>query len=156
MVLWYANSTLKIMSIVLRCSEPRKDRRAKRTSSLTFYHLRKAKATSPKIQNNLHMLISIVLNYWVKDTAFIWAHSDGKWYTLDGKVSWQLGAKEYHKVSLHNKPHAKDLLGGGKNNNRRVVVSAWSRNNRDMSERQGLYSFSLVVEWGGTFQGGDW
>lgn len=69
---------------------------------------------SPKIQNNLHILISIVLNYWVKDTTFIWAHSDGKWYTLDGKVSWQLGAKEYHKVSLHNKPHAKDLLGGGK------------------------------------------
>lgn len=66
-VLWYllqyANSTLKIMSIVPQCSEPQKDRRAKRVGSLTFYHLRKAKAMSPKIPNHLHILISIVLNY---------------------------------------------------------------------------------------------
>ena len=29
-----------------------------------------------------------------------------------GKVSWQLGAKEYHKVTLHNKVHTRDLLIG--------------------------------------------
>ena len=30
---------------------------------------------------------------------------------LKGKVSWQSGVKEYHKVTLHNKPHTRDLLG---------------------------------------------
>ena len=30
---------------------------------------------------------------------------------LRRKISWQLGAKEYHKVTPHNKPHRKDLLG---------------------------------------------
>lgn len=29
---------------------------------------------------------------------------------LRGKLSWQSGAKEYHKVTLHNKPHTRDLL----------------------------------------------
>lgn len=43
-----------------------------------------------------------------------------------------------------------------KNNNRRVAVSAWARNNKDMSKKQGLCSFSLGMGWDGTFQGGDW
>lgn len=30
---------------------------------------------------------------------------------LRGKISWQLGAKEYHKVTPHNKLHTRDLLG---------------------------------------------
>lgn len=30
---------------------------------------------------------------------------------LRGKVSWQLGATEYHKVKMHNNPHTRDLLG---------------------------------------------
>jgi hypothetical protein len=30
---------------------------------------------------------------------------------LRGKVSWQLGAKEYHKVTQHNKSQTRDLLG---------------------------------------------
>lgn len=30
---------------------------------------------------------------------------------LQGKVSWQLGARGYHKVTLHNKPHTTVLLG---------------------------------------------
>lgn len=25
------------------------------------------------------------------------------------KVPWLLGAKEYHKVTLHNKPHKRDI-----------------------------------------------
>lgn len=29
---------------------------------------------------------------------------------LRGRVSWQSGAKEYHKVKLHNKPHTRHLL----------------------------------------------
>lgn len=35
-----------------------------------------------------------------------------KCFTVFQKVSWQLGAKEYHKVTVHNKPHIQDLLGG--------------------------------------------
>lgn len=42
---------------------------------------------------------------------------------------------------------------GEKNNNRRVVVSAWARNNRDMSERQGLYSFFIGGGVGRNFPG---
>ena len=30
------------------------------------------------------------------------------------RASWQFGAKEYHKVTLCNKPHTGDLLGGKK------------------------------------------
>lgn len=30
---------------------------------------------------------------------------------LRGKASWQSGAKQQHKVTLHNKPHTRDLLG---------------------------------------------
>lgn len=30
---------------------------------------------------------------------------------LKGKISWQLGGKEYHKVTLYNKPHPRDLWG---------------------------------------------
>lgn len=32
-------------------------------------------------------------------------------YSSDGKVSWQPEAKDYHKVSLHNKLYTRDLLG---------------------------------------------
>lgn len=28
---------------------------------------------------------------------------------LKRKVPWLLGAKEYHKVTLHNKPHKRDI-----------------------------------------------
>lgn len=28
-----------------------------------------------------------------------------------GKVSWHLGAKDYHQVTPHKKPHMRDLLG---------------------------------------------
>jgi hypothetical protein len=50
--------------------------------------------------------------------------SEGKDYpivsgtALKGKVSWQSRDKEYHKVTPHNTPHTRDLLGktqeGGK------------------------------------------
>jgi hypothetical protein len=29
---------------------------------------------------------------------------------VKGKLSWQTGAREYHKVTPHNKPHTRDLL----------------------------------------------
>jgi len=32
---------------------------------------------------------------------------------LLGKVSWQLGAKVYNQVTLHNKCHTRDVLRGG-------------------------------------------
>lgn len=28
-----------------------------------------------------------------------------------GKISWQLGVKEYHKVTAHSEPHIRDLMG---------------------------------------------
>ena len=37
-----------------------------------------------------------------------------KYYSLDRKVLWQSGAKEYHKVIQHNIPHSGNLLGGEK------------------------------------------
>lgn len=43
---------------------------------------------------------------------------------LKGKVFWQLGAKEYHKVTLHYKPHkrclGKDTKGGRKQSRRQA------------------------------------
>lgn len=33
---------------------------------------------------------------------------------LKGKVSWQPGTKGYHKITLHNKPHTRGLLGKSK------------------------------------------
>lgn len=32
-------------------------------------------------------------------------------YSSDGKVSWQPEAKDYHRVSLHNKLYTRELLG---------------------------------------------
>lgn len=37
---------------------------------------------------------------------------DRKSYSLNGKVFWQSGAKEDHKVTAYNEPHIRDLLGG--------------------------------------------
>lgn len=44
-----------------------------------------------------------------------------KCFTVFQKVSWQLGAKEYNKVTAHNKPHRR-FIGRGKP--RRVAASA--------------------------------
>ena len=49
---------------------------------------------------------------------------------LRGKVSWQLGAKEYHKVTPHNKPHTRDLLG---KTQRVVAASAWVRSSKELN-----------------------
>lgn len=52
-------------------------------------------------------------------------------YCSNGKVSWQPGANEYHKVTSHNKPHTRDLLRRKKN--RRMVASAPARNSRELN-----------------------
>lgn len=64
-----------------------------------------------------------------------------KCFTVFQKVSWQLGAKEYNKVTAHNKPHRR-FIGRGKP--RRVAASAEERSSRELSRRDGLYSFFCV------------
>lgn len=57
-----------------------------------------------------------------------------------GKVSWQSGAKEYHKVTPHNKPHTRAF--SGREKHRRVAASAEVRSSVELSRRRGLYSIS--------------
>lgn len=65
--------------------------------------------------------------------------------SLDMKVSWQSGVKEYHKVIPHNKPHTRDL--GGK------YPGGWlPLLKREASLGQHLYRVWWWV--GGAFQGG--
>lgn len=40
------------------------------------------------------------------------AFPSGSVTALKGKVSWKLGARKYHKVTIYNKPQTRDLLGG--------------------------------------------
>ena len=68
------------------------------------------------------------------------------------KISWQLGAKEYNKVTSHHRPHTRDLL-GGKNPGRWLPPSAQERS-RELGKMQGLYMEFLGSE-GGAFQSGD-
>lgn len=50
--------------------------------------------------------------------------------TLRGTISWQAGAKEYHKVVQHNKLHITDLLGKVM----RVASSAEKRNSKELKK----------------------
>ena len=51
-------------------------------------------------------------------------------YSSDGKVSWQLGAKEYHKIT-------QEIY--WEENPRRVAGSAEENSSRELDRRQGLY-----------------
>ena len=51
---------------------------------------------------------------------------------LKGKVSWQLGTKQYHLVTLYNKPHTRDLLGG---ETQEGGCNAWTRSSCQLSIR---------------------
>lgn len=53
-----------------------------------------------------------------------------------GSRIWQLGAKEYHKVTPLNKPHMRNLLGGNKL--RKVAASAGARSSQELSSPAGL------------------
>jgi hypothetical protein len=55
---------------------------------------------------------------------------------LKGKLSWKVGVKEHHQVTLHNKPHARNLLG------KTMAASAPLRSRRELSWRQALYRVS--------------
>lgn len=68
----------------------------------------------------------------------------------DGKVPWQLGAKEYQEVTSHKKPHTRDLSGGKKT--RKAAASAGMRNSGKLNRIWGLYRGSW--EGGGTLQSG--
>jgi hypothetical protein len=52
---------------------------------------------------------------------------------LRGKESWQLGAKEYPKVTPQNKTHTRDLLGKGQQG-----ASVQERSSKELSRRQAI------------------
>lgn len=56
------------------------------------------------------------------------------------------GAREYHDVTPHNKPHIRYLLRGEKKKttNKTVAAFAQVRNSKEPSRRQGLHR----VSWG--------
>lgn len=68
---------------------------------------------------------------------------------LEGKVSWKLVAKKYHKVTLNNKPH---LTFTGKDRGERVAAPVQEGSSEELSRTQ-VYIGVLV---GRDFQGGDW
>lgn len=57
---------------------------------------------------------------------------------LKRKVSWLLGAKEYHKVTLHNKPHKRDILGKTEEGG----YHCWCEKQQRMKQVTGLYRVS--------------
>lgn len=85
----------------------------------------------------------------------------GKWYSsegecfpavsftaLKGKISWQSGAKGYHKAILHDKFHTRDLL-EGKNPGGQLPLLVRSR--RGWEELRVYREF--LMEGGAVFQG---
>lgn len=66
--------------------------------------------------------------------------------TLKEKVSWQLGAKQCHKVTPHNKPQTTDLLG---ETQKEACLSSVEKQ-RGTGQKTGLYKV-----FRGVFQGGD-
>lgn len=68
--------------------------------------------------------------------------------SLRGKASLAVRSQEHQKVTPHNKPHTRDLLGETQN----VAASAQMRSSRERSMRQAYTGFL----GGGIFQGRDW
>lgn len=66
--------------------------------------------------------------------------------TLKEKVSWQVGAKQCHKVTPHNKPQTTDLLG---ETQKEACLSSVEKQ-RGTGQKTGLYKV-----FRGVFQGGD-
>ena len=65
-----------------------------------------------------------------------------------GKVSWPLGAKKYHKVTLHNKPHTfivKQTSVIYWERHKTVAAPAQERSSQELSRRQVLYRVSWEV-----------
>jgi hypothetical protein len=48
-------------------------------------------------------------------------------------VSWQSGAKEYNKITLHNKPPKRFI---GREKSRIVDTTAWKRSSRELGRTQ--------------------
>ena len=62
-----------------------------------------------------------------------------KHYSLDRKISWKPGAKEYHKHTAQQTSHKRFI---GRGNTKRVAASAPVRNSRELNRTQGLYRVS--------------
>lgn len=61
---------------------------------------------------------------------------------LQGKVFWRSGAKKYHKVAPHNKPHIRDLCRGTQEDGRLCLGKKQQQTGRN----QALYTV-----WGQSF-----
>ena len=76
------------------------------------------------------------------------------------KVSWQPDAKKYHKVTLWNKPHTKDIL-GGKSPEGWLLLLRWEATENWAEDRiyigflgsEDYWDFKL---WAWTFYSGGW
>lgn len=62
---------------------------------------------------------------------------------LRQKLSWQLGAKDYHKVTLHNKLHTQIYWEGKL---REMIACVQVKSNRELDRRQALYRVSWGLE----------
>lgn len=80
-------------------------------------------------------------------------HGFCKYYSSDGKASWQLGAWEYHKITPHNIPHTRDLLGGKKPGGW-LPLLRWERSENWTEGR--VYIEFLGVGTGGIFESRAW
>jgi len=80
---------------------------------------------------------------WPSSQPYVDIYSHGKCCSFEGKGILAVGNQGYHKVTPHNKPHTRDLLG----KTQKMAAFAQVRSSRELSGRLAYTGFPAPC-WG--------